>query len=185
MQIESIGSGAGSRELQDRPNLLRIFLGTVHSAKFDGGVNGDSVVVLETNLDDITGEQIGFAIEQLWSSGALDVFTTAIQMKKSRPGTLLSVLASPDRADLIERVIFEHTGTLGIRRSLQQRSILERQSVQVQTPWGQVACKRVRYPDGTQNLSAEYEACRKIALEQGLRLSDVVKEVESSREIGL
>jgi uncharacterized protein (DUF111 family) len=86
---------------------------------------------------------------------------------------------------LIERVIFEHTGTLGIRRSLQQRSILERQSVQVQTPWGQVACKRVRYPDGTQNLSAEYEACRKIALEQGLRLSDVVKEVESSREIGL
>jgi uncharacterized protein (TIGR00299 family) protein len=185
MQIESIGSGAGSRELQDRPNLLRIFLGTAHSAKFDGGLNGDSVVVLETNLDDITGEQIGFAIEQLWSSGALDVFTTAIQMKKSRPGTLLSVLASPDRADLIERVIFEHTGTLGIRRSLQQRSILERQSVQVQTPWGQVACKRVRYPDGTQNLSAEYEACRKIALEQGLRLSDVVKEVESSREIGL
>jgi len=77
-------------------------------------------------------------------------------------------------------LIFEHTGTLGIRKSIQQRSILERQIVEVQTPWGNVPCKAVVYPDGSRCLSAEYEACRKIALENGLKLSDVIRRIESS-----
>jgi pyridinium-3,5-bisthiocarboxylic acid mononucleotide nickel chelatase len=180
MQIQCIGSGAGTRELDDRPNLLRIFLGQASEDSKVAGFASDSVVVFETNLDDIPGEQIGFAIEQLWAAGALDVFTTSIQMKKNRPGTLLSVLASPDTAQRIEPLIFEHTGTLGIRKTIQHRSILERQIVEVETPWGKVPCKAVVYPDGSRCLSAEYEACRKIALENGLKLSDVIRRIESS-----
>ena len=185
IRIESIGAGAGTRDLEDRPNLLRVFLGEVEQSATQLGLISDSVVLMETNLDDIPGEQIGFAIEQLWSAGALDVFTTAIQMKKNRPGTLLSVLASPERAESIERLIFEHTGTLGIRKSLRQRSVLRREHIQVETTWGKVDCKLVHYPDGTQGVSPEYEACRKIAIEHGLKLGEVVRAVESSRKIGL
>lgn len=185
IRIESIGAGAGTRDLEDRPNLLRVFLGEVEQSATQSGWISDSVVLMETNLDDIPGEQIGFAIEQLWSAGALDVFTTAIQMKKNRPGTLLSVLASPERAEQIERLIFEHTGTLGIRKSLRQRSVLRREHIQVETTWGKVDCKLVHYPDGTQGVSPEYEACRKIAIEHGLKLAEVVRAVESSRKIGL
>ena len=82
-------------------------------------------------------------------------------------------------------MIFEHTGTLGIRKSLRQRSVLRREHIQVETTWGKVDCKLVHYPDGTQGVSPEYEACRKIAIEHGLKLGEVVRAVESSRKIGL
>ena len=180
IQIETIGVGAGTRELEDRPNLLRIFLGSQSKGSTGKCVQTDTVVRFETNLDDITGEQIGFAIEQLWAAGALDVYTTAIQMKKNRPGTLLSVLANPELAERIELVMFAHTGTLGIRKSLQERSIIQRHTVEVQTPWGKVPCKAASYPDGSEVLSPEYEACRKIALENGLKLSDILQSVQSS-----
>ncbi len=180
IQIETIGLGAGTRDLEDRPNLLRIFLGAESTHPSASHVDCDTVVRFETNLDDVTGEQIGFAIEQLWAAGALDVYTTAIQMKKNRPGTLLSVLANPELAQRIELVIFAHTGTLGIRKSLQQRSILKRHAVEVQTPWGKVPCKAACYPDGSEVLSPEYEACRKIALENGLKLSEVLQAIEAA-----
>ena len=185
MQLESIGSGAGTLEFHDRANLLRIFLGTQHEALPAQEHHGDRVVVLETNLDDVTGEEIGFAIEQLWQAGALDVFTMAIQMKKNRPGTLLSVIADPEHTERIEQVMFRHTRTLGIRRSLQDRSILVRRSLQIDSPWGKVACKEVIYPDGKRELSPEYEECRKIAIEHGLKLADVVRTLEIEGKIDL
>ncbi|MFM8189098.1 MAG: nickel pincer cofactor biosynthesis protein LarC [Pirellula sp.] len=185
MQIESIGAGAGTMDLEDRPNLLRIFLGSSPQDSTSVGISSDTVVELETNLDDITGEQIGFAIEQLWSAGALDVFTTGIQMKKNRPGTLLSVLASPDQATRIEQVLFQHTGTLGIRKTLKQRSILRRRHIQVDTPWGKVDCKMVIHPDGSFGFSPEYESCREIALKHGLKLSEVIRAIEPPKESGL
>ena len=185
MQIESIGAGAGTMDLEDRPNLLRIFIGSSPQDSTSVGISSDTVVELETNLDDITGEQIGFAIEQLWSAGALDVFTTGIQMKKNRPGTLLSVLASPDQATRIEQVLFQHTGTLGIRKTLKQRSILRRRHIQVDTPWGKVDCKMVIHPDGSFGFSPEYESCREIALKHGLKLSEVIRAIEPPKESGL
>ena len=185
MQIESIGAGAGTMDLEDRPNLLRIFLGSSPQDSASVGISSDTVVELETNLDDITGEQIGFAIEQLWRAGALDVFTTGIQMKKSRPGTLLSVLASPDQASRIEQVLFQHTGTLGIRKTLKQRSILRRRHIQVDTPWGKVDCKMVIHPDGSFGFSPEYESCKEIALKHGLKLSEVIRAIEHPKESGL
>lgn len=185
MQIESIGAGAGTMDLEDRPNLLRIFIGSSPQDSTSVGISSDTVVELETNLDDITGEQIGFAIEQLWSAGALDVFTTGIQMKKNRPGTLLSVLASPDQASRIEQVLFQHTGTLGIRKTLKQRSILRRRHIQVDTPWGKVDCKMVIHPDGSFGFSPEYESCKKIALKHSLKLSEVIRAIEPPKESGL
>lgn len=185
MQIESIGAGAGTMDLEDRPNLLRIFLGSSPQDSASVGISSDTVVELETNLDDITGEQIGFAIEQLWSAGALDVFTTGIQMKKNRPGTLLSVLANPDQATRIEQVLFHHTGTLGIRKTLKQRSILRRRHIQVDTPWGKVDCKMVIHPDGSFGFSPEYESCKEIALKHGLKLSEVIRAIEQPKESGL
>jgi uncharacterized protein (TIGR00299 family) protein len=185
MQIESIGAGAGTMDLEDRPNLLRIFLGSSPQDSASVGISSDTVVELETNLDDITGEQIGFAIEQLWRAGALDVFTTGIQMKKNRPGTLLSVLASPDQATRIEQVLFQHTGTLGIRKTLKQRSILRRRHIQVDTPWGKVDCKMVIHPDGSFGFSPEYESCKEIALKHGLKLSEVIRAIEQPKESGL
>ena len=127
-----------------------------------------------------TGEEIGFAIEQLWQAGALDVFSVAIQMKKNRPGTLLSVIANPEDTQRLEEVMFQHTRTLGIRKSTHDRSILVRREVQVDTPWGTVVCKEVIYPDGTRGLSPEYEDCRKIAIEHGLNLADIVRTVEKA-----
>ncbi len=180
MQLESIGIGAGTLELQDRANFLRIFVGREHESTSSEGVLRDSVVKLETNLDDITGEEIGFAIEQLWQAGALDVFSVAIQMKKNRPGTLLSVIASPEDTQRLEQLLFQHTRTLGIRKSTHDRSILVRREVQVDTPWGTVVCKEVIYPDGTRGLSPEYEDCRKIAIEHGLKLADIVRTVEKA-----
>lgn len=185
MQLESIGIGAGTLDLQDRANCLRIFVGREHESGASEGVLCDSVVVLETNLDDITGEEIGFAIEQLWQAGALDVFTVAIQMKKNRPGTLLSVIASPEDTQRLEQLMFHHTRTLGIRKSTHDRSVLSRRRVLVDTPWGKVACKEVIYPDGTRGISPEYEDCRKIAIEQGLKLTDIVRTAEKAGKIDL
>lgn len=185
MQLESIGIGAGTLELQDRANFLRIFVGREHESTSSEGVLRDSVVKLETNLDDITGEEIGFAIEQLWQAGALDVFSVAIQMKKNRPGTLLSVIANPEDTQRLEEVMFQHTRTLGIRKSTHDRSILSRRGVLIDTPWGKVTCKEVTYPDGTRGLSPEYEDCRKIAIEHGLNLSDIFRTVENVGKIDL
>jgi pyridinium-3,5-bisthiocarboxylic acid mononucleotide nickel chelatase len=178
MQVGRIGYGAGTRDLDDRPNLLRILIGEAMRPRPPRRAD-DAVVVLETNLDDTTGEQIGFAIEQLWRAGALDVFSTPIYMKKGRPATLLTVIAKPEDRSGMERLLFTHTGTLGVRWRRQSRTILTRAQVDVQTHWGFVAGKVSRLPDGTIEFSPEYEACRAIALEEELRLVDVMDEVRA------
>jgi uncharacterized protein (TIGR00299 family) protein len=183
MQVSRIGYGAGMRDIPDRPNLLRVMLGhaaQVKKADKDShpfGGSTDSVLVLETNLDDISGEQIGFAIEMLWGLGALDVFTTAIQMKKNRPGVLLTVICRSDSRDEIERALFKHTGTLGIRSRRQVRKVLPRAMIEVDTQWGLVPGKLSRLPSGVVDFSPEHDECRAIAREHDLRLADVVREV--------
>ena len=189
IQIDAIGCGSGSRDLPDRPNLLRVYVGkfpgkgsestTAHSQSgIEGkGIIADSVIRLETNVDDITGEQIGFALECLWEDGALEAYTTPIQMKKNRPGILLTVLAKPEDADRIEKSLFRYTGTLGIRKTIQSRSILPREKIELETAWGKVPCKLVWMVDGSRSISPEYDACRKIALDQGLTLQQVVDQV--------
>ena len=180
MQVGRIGYGAGNKEVPDRPNLLRILIG---NAIKPTPKNDDSILVMESNLDDISGEQIGFAIEMLWKVGALDVFSVPIQMKKNRPGTLLTVIAKPQDRKAIETILFQQTGTLGIRYRKQARTVLPRKAVHAQTPWGIVAGKVSELPTGEINFSPEYDDCRQIAADYGLRWLDVVRKAEECYQI--
>ena len=174
MQVGRIGYGAGNKDMPDRPNLLRILIGNALKSK---PRVDDSILVLESNLDDVTGEQIGFAIERLWKAGALDVFTVPIQMKKNRPGTLITVIANPHDRQAMASILFQQTGTLGIRYRTQARTVLPRAAVDVRTPWGVVAGKVSKLPSGDTDFSPEYDDCSKIAANFGLRLTDVVGKV--------
>ena len=174
MTIERFGYGAGQRELAEQPNLLRMMIGHVAGQAM---TETDQVVVLETNLDDASGEVIGHAIGLLWEAGALDVYTTPIQMKKQRPGVILSVIAEPTAAAAIESILFRETTTLGIRRYTAQRSKLQRVATSLITPWGTVQGVVATLGDSTK-FSAEYESCRRIAAEHNVPLTAVYDAAE-------
>ncbi len=166
MTIRSIGYGAGTRELAEQPNLLRVLVGEAAVT----GVATETLTLLETNLDDITGEIVGYCSTRLLGAGALDVFTTAIQMKKNRPGVLLSVLCQPADVERLEQILFEETGTLGVRCATVERRRLEREAHQVQTDFGLIDGVLATLPDGQKLFSPEYESCRLVATERGLPL---------------
>jgi hypothetical protein len=127
----------------------------------------------------MTGEEIGFCAEQLREAGALDVFTTPIQMKKNRPGVLLSVLCAPADLARMESLIWRHSTTLGIRRSLWQRSKLSRRTETVQTPWGEVRVKLAFLGGECVRCEPEYDDCRAIAEREGLPLREVYRAVRA------
>jgi uncharacterized protein (TIGR00299 family) protein len=182
MIIERIGHGAGSKDFFEQPNILRLWVGTT-VAKDEGRRTkdeADSVVVLETNLDDCPAEVVGYCFEQLLAAGALDVFAVPIQMKKSRPGVLLSVIAEPAAVADLEAILFRETGTFGVRRTTAQRSKLQREAVTVETPWGPVAAKRGTRADGFEIVTPEYEDCARMARERGVPLRDVYAAVRAS-----
>jgi uncharacterized protein (TIGR00299 family) protein len=180
MQIQRIGYGAGHKELEEQANILRVMIGEpVHSDR-------DQVVVLETNLDDVTGEQLGFAIEQIWKLGALDVYTTAIGMKKNRPGVLLTVIGRPEQRGPLEDCLFEHSGSLGIRRSNMPRRKLARDIIRVQTPVGEARAKVAWQIAGSTRgsdqvrIAPEYEDCRRLASESGRSLESIFQLVKDA-----
>ncbi|MBM4000181.1 MAG: nickel pincer cofactor biosynthesis protein LarC [Planctomycetes bacterium] len=170
MSIESIGYGAGDRELTEQPNVLRIFVGEAAEHSLS-----DVVWVLETNLDDVSGEVIGHCFTRLGEGGALDVYATAIQMKKNRPGVKLTVLCGADRIAKLEQILFKETGTLGIRRWAASRHKLERRSLEVVTRFGPVAGKLAVHDDGGISYSPEFESCRAIAEQRRLAIRDVYR----------
>lgn len=169
MTIRKIGYGAGDRDMKMQANILRLFVGETAVANR----LSDEVLVLETNLDDVSGEVIGHCTTKLLEAGALDVYTTSIQMKKNRPGVLLTVLAGAELAGKMERIIFRETGTLGIRRWTACRHKLERRPHVVATAFGEIAGKLAVLSDGDLSFSPEYEACRKVAEERQLPLKEV------------
>lgn len=170
MTVRSVGYGAGAREGESRPNLLRVLIG--EAAQTDGG-DADEVVVLETNLDDATPEMIGHCMERLLDAGALDVYTVPIQMKKSRPGVLLTVLCAGERAAAMERIIFAETPTFGIRRHRATRAKLSRRWETVKTAYGDIRIK-IGEHDGVVTVTPEYEDCRAAAIEHGVPLREVM-----------
>jgi uncharacterized protein (TIGR00299 family) protein len=175
MTIDKIGYGAGQRDLPQQANILRLLVGeaTAQCEAAATGESQDTVWVLETNLDDISGEMIGHCIARLWAAGALDVYTTAIQMKKNRPGMKLSILCREEMIAGLEEIVFRETGTLGIRRWLAARSVLPREIQQAVTAWGPVDGKLSRLKDGSVQFAPEYESCRRIAEEHHVPLRDV------------
>ena len=171
MTIEQIGYGAGHRDFDERPNVLRLIVGGPADA--EGLAGTDQVCVIETNLDDTSGEMIGYCTSRLWEAGALDVFATAVQMKKNRPGVMLTVLCRPGDAQAMEDILFSETTTLGVRRWMVGRRVLDRQAHAVTTPWGAVEGKVASVRPGQPRFAPEFESCRRIAAEKNIPLRDV------------
>lgn len=173
MTIECIGHGSGTKDFLEQPNILRLMIGEAAGPQSGGLGAFDTVAVLETNLDDISPEVVGFAIERLFAAGALDVFAVPIQMKKNRPGVLLSVICASENANDLEAILFRETGTFGVRRTTATRAKLQREAVTVETPWGPVKAKRGWRADGVSVLTPEYEDCARVAREHNVPLRDV------------
>ncbi|HEX6961341.1 MAG TPA: nickel pincer cofactor biosynthesis protein LarC [Lacipirellula sp.] len=171
MTVEKIGYGAGQKDFK-HPNLLRLLVGEI-AKPVSGGISGDTITLLETNLDDATGESISYCIERLWNAGALDVSTTAIAMKKNRPGVLLAVQCRPADAEKLAEIVFRETTALGLRRSRIERMTLPRRAATVSTPYGEVAGIVATLPGGGERFSAEYDACAGLAAARGVPLEEV------------
>lgn len=180
MKIEKMGWGAGTKVLKI-PNLLKVTLGyEVQESSED--TQTDEIMVMQSNLDDCTGEMLGAAMEVLLEHGALDVSYTPIYMKKNRPAWCLTVLAKPEDVPEMEKLMFEHTTTIGIRRYLSQRTILKREKGSVQTPYGELQVKRVKLEDGYREYP-EYESAKKLAVETGKPLWEILNHEGKSGEI--
>jgi hypothetical protein len=180
MTVQRVGYGAGSREL-DHPNCLRMFLGEAA----EGLPTAESVALLETNVDDMTPELYERAMEVLLEAGALDVFLTPIIMKKSRPATLLTVLAPPEKQAPLARIIFRETTTLGIRIREVSRYCLKRKWIEVNTPWGSVRVKVGKLEGSVVTVAPEYEDCRRLARDTGAPLKDIYDHARAAAQAAL
>ncbi len=165
LRIEAVGYGAGERELADRPNLLRVLLGEPVVA-----AGTDQVVVLETTIDDMSPQLYEHVLERLLAAGARDAFLVPVVMKKSRPATMLRVLAAPADRDRLAGIVFAETSSIGLRWSTWNRLVLPREERTVETPYGPVRVKVARAPDGTVNVAPEFEDCKRLAVERGVAL---------------
>jgi len=167
MRMQAVGYGAGSREHETIPNMLRIIQGELQAP-----VVQDSVFVLEATIDDMSPEWAGFAMEKLLEAGALDVAFIPAQMKKNRPGLLISVVSRPEDRQLLSAAMLEHTTTAGVRMQPAERTTLARKSVSVKTRFGTLRAKVLHGTSG-QRLVPEYEACAKVARKKGLSLREI------------
>jgi uncharacterized protein (TIGR00299 family) protein len=178
MTIEKIGHGAGKRNFVEQPNLLRLFVGVADELVASDAGTQDVVWVLETNLDDLPAEVIGYCFDLLFAAGALDVFSTPIQMKKNRPGVLLSVLTPEANLAALEEIMFRETATFGIRRYAVNRHKLQRKPHTVETPWGPVRGKLGWMTGRPAVFTPEYEDCARVAREHGVPLREVYRKVQ-------
>lgn len=176
MKLEAIGYGAGSADLAEQPNVLRLLLGDALEAQPGEAFSSadSSVCVIETNLDDMSPQIYGYFAEQALAAGALDVYSTAVQMKKNRPGQLVTILCAPTNANRLTDLIFRETTTIGVRMWEARRRCLEREIVSVATPYGEVRVKVSRLNGTVQNAAPEYEDCRRIAAEKGVPLKEIM-----------
>ncbi|MBQ9197877.1 MAG: nickel pincer cofactor biosynthesis protein LarC [Clostridia bacterium] len=173
MAAQAIGCGMGKKDFE-QANCLRAFLGESQGER-------EQITRLECNLDDMTGEDIGFAMEQLFKAGAKDVYNQPIGMKKSRPGVLLSVICLPEDADRLAQAMMKHTATLGVRRQDMSRYVLERSTKTVETVYGAIRVKTASGM-GVQRSKAEYDDLAAIAERQGLSLQALRRELGGQTE---
>jgi uncharacterized protein (TIGR00299 family) protein len=182
LTIERVGLGAGKRNLSEQPNVLRVFLGETAVASGLTGVETDQVWVLETNLDDLSAEVIGYCYDSLFAAGAVDVWTAPIFMKKNRPAVMLSVLAPESAISALEEVLFRETTTLGVRRYPATRHKLHREPRTVTTLFGPVKGKLAWREGRPPVFSPEYDDCARIARENGIALKNVIAAAERAYE---
>jgi uncharacterized protein (TIGR00299 family) protein len=170
MRIEKIGYGLGTRDSSPRPNVLRAVVGICAETP-DAEI--DEITQIDTNLDDLTPELAGATMESLFAAGALDVFFTAAQMKKNRPGFLLTVLATEETASELARIILTETSAFGVRMHRARRMKLRREFRDVETPYGSVRIKLGFLGDEMVQAAPEYESCREVAKRAGVSVKDV------------
>jgi uncharacterized protein (TIGR00299 family) protein len=179
MKTEKIAYGAGTRNFKNYPNVVRLSLGEAALAEEEQLPAGtDEIAILEANVDDMTPQVFGYVMERALAAGALDVFSTAVQMKKNRPGMLLTVLCRTEDSRALTQLIFAETTTLGVRMRQEKRATLARRHVTVPTKWGDIRMK-VANTNGSAsvtNYAPEYEDCRRIAEQQHVPLKTVMQE---------
>ena len=175
MTIQRNGYGAGTRDFPHHANVVRLTIGETQP-EIATTTGQENISVLEANIDDLNPQVFGYVIDRLLQEGALDVFGLPVQMKKNRPGMLLTVLCHPQDATRIEKLIFAETTTLGVRRREEQRRILNRNWTTVATRWGNIRMKVASMNGAITNYAPEYEDCRRIAMEQQVPLKTVMQE---------
>jgi pyridinium-3,5-bisthiocarboxylic acid mononucleotide nickel chelatase len=178
MKTEQIGYGAGSRDFAAHPNVLRISVGESAEASAATGIAAqqDEVAILEANLDDLNPQLIGYIVDEAFAAGALDVFITPVQMKKNRPGTVLTILAPLEKEEPLRNLVFRESSTLGVRMRHEKRYVLPRRHEAVATEWGEVRMKVAGLNGSVSQYAPEYEDCRRIAAERHVPLKDVMQE---------
>jgi uncharacterized protein (TIGR00299 family) protein len=185
MTLRAAGYGAGSADLAEKPNVMRLLIGD--RATSEAGEYWDAPVsVIEANLDDMSPQIYGYFVEVALAAGALDVYSTPVQMKKNRPGVLLTILCKPEDVVRLVDLVFRETTTIGVRTYEARRKTLDRESVPVETPFGAVRVKISRMNGSILNATPEYEDCQRIAAERGIPLKQVIAtasfEFEKRRE---
>ena len=180
MTVEKIGHGAGTREFEGHANLLRLTMGEARPE----AVAQELITVLEANIDDLNPQVFGYVMDRLLEEGAWDAFGMPVQMKKNRPGMLLTVLCKPDDAARLTALIFQETTTLGVRQREDKRQILARKWVTVTTRWGDVRMKIATMNDTITNYAPEYEDCRRLAQEKHVPLKSVMQEAVQAYLLG-
>lgn len=184
MRWEHIGYGAGHAD-RPLPNLLRIFVGESTDALQSPAGDWESIVQIETNLDNATPQQLGYVMERAFAQGALDVFFTPVQMKKNRPGVQITMLASPEHADALMNLLLRETPTLGVRYSLMNRRCLQRDHLYVETAYGVVRVKRALDGKRVAHLAPEYEDCAALAQKHSVPLYAIMQEaIQKAHESG-
>ncbi len=178
MTVSAIGYGAGTADLEGQPNVVRIMIGEA-AEKTVAGFD-EEIAVIEANLDDMNPQIYGYFLEKALAASALDVYTTPVQMKKNRPGTLLTVLCKPQDANALMSLIFAETTTFGVRTYRAQRRTLPREWVNVTTSFGDVRLKISRVNGRILHVAPEFEDCRKLALEKNVPLQRVISEALSN-----
>ena len=173
MTLKAIGYGAGAADLKEKANVLRLLIG--EAAPSEPGAYWDApVTVIETNIDDMSPQIYGYFAERALEAGALDVFSSPVQMKKNRPGQLVTILSEPHNVSRLIDLLFRETTTIGVRTHDVRRKTLARESVTVETPFGEVRMKISRLHGSVRNATPEYEDCRRIAAQKGVALKDVL-----------
>jgi len=166
LRLDHVGHGAGSRETGERPNVMRLVVGE------EGEAGSDRVLVLEAEIDDMAPQLFGPLIDRLLEAGALDAYLTPIQMKKGRPGVLITALIPPERRDAIEELLFTETTTLGVRRQIWDRTVLDREIVGVETPYGRIGVKVGARAGRVVNAQPEFEDCVRAAQGAGVPVKE-------------
>jgi len=174
MKVSAIGYGAGTLELENQPNVLRIMAGEL--AEKSNETHDGTIRVLEANLDDMNPQIFGYLLEKALAAGALDVFATPVQMKKNRPGMLVTVLCKPEDEGRFQEMLFAETTTLGVRSHLVERRALPREVVKVMTRFGEVRVKLSRSQGQVLHASPEFDDCRKLAEEKNVPLHQVMEQ---------